>query len=334
MAALRSRLSDALEAREKRQMLRSLDPPAGGSREEDLVDFSSNDYLSLSRSKQLRTELLQALEDGSSSPYGPASSRLLDGNSASHRQLEARLSSFFRAESGLLFNSGFDANVGLWSCLPAADDYILYDELVHASTHDGMRASRVPQPRRRPFKHSDIDSLRSILLNWVDTDKAIADGTRSVWIGVEALYSMDGDIAPLREIVLCVEHCLPKGNGHIVVDEAHSTGIYGEQGRGLVCALGLANRVSIRLHTFGKAMACSGGEPVSSSECKQQLIPRFSRRAVRPAREALSHQLRSTPDLLDCDDPDERDCRPKEPRHARKRRHRRREPLSLAQRDQ
>lgn len=216
--------------------------------------------MSLSKSPALRASLLAALKEEESLPYGPASSRLLDGNSAVHRRLENRLSSFFRAEGALLFNSGFDANVGLWSSLPGSEDYIVYDELVHASCHDGMRASRVPQQRRLPFKHNDVESLRKVLLECISREKDVGSGKKSVWIGIEALYSMDGDLAPLNEITLCVEACLPKMNGHIVVDEAHSTGLYGEQGRGLVCALGLANRISIRLHTFGKAMACSGGK--------------------------------------------------------------------------
>lgn len=259
MSELKERLDTALQSRKKRQILRQLDTAVAVESDSSTVDLSSNDYLSLSKDPRLRRALLKALSEDERL-FGPASSRLLDGNSVSHRQLENRLGQFFRAESALLFNSGFDANTGLWSCLPGTNDYIAYDELIHASTHDGMRASRVPQRRRVAFRHNDVDSLRKVLLDWTNKDNSVTEGAKSVWIAVEGLYSMDGDLAPLNDIVLCVEECLPKGNGHIVVDEAHSTGLYGENGRGLVCALGLANRVAVRLHTFGKAMACSGGE--------------------------------------------------------------------------
>ncbi|GAA5937396.1 hypothetical protein JCM1841_000523 [Sporobolomyces salmonicolor] len=272
MAALQSRMTTALASRSSRQMLRSLEPiPSSAS----LVDFSSNDYLSFSRSPSLRSKLLSALSSSPSappSPYGPPSSRLLDGNSSHHLSLEAHLSAFFRAEAGLLFNSGFDANAGLWACLPGPDDWILFDQLVHASIHDGMRASRVAKDRRRAFKHNKLEDLERTLAEIVQSDGGVRKGEKSVWVGIESLYSMDGDLAPLKEVVELVERLLPLGNGHLVVDEAHSTGLYGPQGRGLVCALGLANRVTARVHTFGKAMACSGAVVLSSPLIRSYLI--------------------------------------------------------------
>ncbi|GAA5956672.1 hypothetical protein JCM21900_002333 [Sporobolomyces salmonicolor] len=272
MAALHSRMTTALASRSSRQMLRSLEPiPSSAS----LVDFSSNDYLSFSCSPSLRSKLLSALSSSPSappSPYGPPSSRLLDGNSSHHLSLEAHLSAFFRAEAGLLFNSGFDANAGLWACLPGPDDWILFDQLVHASIHDGMRASRVAKDRRRAFKHNKLEDLERTLAEIVQSDGGVRKGEKSVWVGIESLYSMDGDLAPLKEVVELVERLLPLGNGHLVVDEAHSTGLYGPQGRGLVCALGLANRVTARVHTFGKAMACSGAVVLSSPLIRSYLI--------------------------------------------------------------
>lgn len=270
MAALRQRVQQALASRRERQMLRSLAPASEAQSDEQqqqMVDFSSNDYLSFARSPALRRRFLDAVNDprqAHEGPYGPPSSRLLDGNSRAHRVLEDRLTSFFRGDAGLLFNSGFDANVGLWTCLPAPEDFVVYDELVHASTHDGMRASRVPRASRRSFKHNSVEHLAAVLRELKETHEGVRTGVRSVWIGVETVYSMDGTVARLGEMVDVAERILERGNVHFVVDEAHSTGLYGPQGRGLVCALGLANRITIRLHTFGKAMACSGGEQAHS----------------------------------------------------------------------
>lgn len=215
-SALNDRLTVALDSRKRRQMLRSLQP--GPPTEAPLVDFSSNDYLSLSQSPSLRSFLLSTLSEPSFLPYGPPSSRLLDGNSPHHLLLESRLAAFFAAPSALLFNSGFDANVGLWTCIPGPDDYIVFDELVHASMHDGMRGSRVPKEKRRAFKHNDVAALEAVLRE-IATDDGVRGGKKSVWIGVESLYSMDGDLAPLRQMVEVVERLLPAGNGHLVVDE-------------------------------------------------------------------------------------------------------------------
>ncbi|GAA5974274.1 hypothetical protein JCM11641_006705 [Rhodosporidiobolus odoratus] len=263
-SALSSRLEAALSSRRDRQMLRSLDPSPSSSSSLPLVDFSSNDYLSFSRSPLLRKKLLTAIHEPSFLPYGPPSSRLLDGNSPHHLSLESRLSSFFGSESALLFNSGFDANAGLWACLPGPEDYILFDELVHASMHDGMRASRVPEDRRQPFRHNDVSALESRLRKLVEEDEGVKKGEKSVWISVESLYSMDGDLAPLQEMVDVAERILPAGNGHFVVDEAHSVGLYGPSGRGLVAALKLEDRITVRVHTFGKALACSGAAVLTS----------------------------------------------------------------------
>ncbi|GAA6032938.1 hypothetical protein JCM8097_000056 [Rhodosporidiobolus ruineniae] len=269
-----TRLTAALASRRDRSMLRSLDPApsSSSSPSKPLVDFSSNDYLSFSHHPTLRSNLLRTLTSPSFNPYGPPSSRLLDGNTPSHLSLESRLSAFFRAPAALLFNSGFDANAGLWASLPGPEDYIVFDELVHASMHDGMRASRVPKERRRAFGHNDLQALERVLAEVVERDEAAKRGEKSVWIGVESLYSMDGDLAPLREMVELVERVLPAGNGHLVVDEAHSSGLYGPSGRGLVCALGLQERITVRVHTFGKAMACSGAAVLTSPLLRSYLI--------------------------------------------------------------
>lgn len=176
----------------------------------------------------------------------------MDGNSAYAETLERDIAKFHKAEAGLLWNSGFDANAGFFSCVPQPGDVIVFDELVHASVHDGMRLSRAAQTV--PFVHNSVADLRRVLQKVVELPS-----TCNVFIAVESIYSMDGDVAPLQKIVDTVTETLGADRGHIVVDEAHSTGVLGFEGRGLVCEVGLENRIFARLHTFGKALAGNGG---------------------------------------------------------------------------
>lgn len=249
--------------------LRRLTIPAA-----ETVDFSSNSYLSLSANSEIKTNYLQRLQAATYGfSLGSGGSRLLDGNSAAAEALELSIAAFHGAPAGLLFNSGFEANTGLFSCAPQPGDVIVYDELIHASVHDGMRLSRA---RRVPFAHNcvrgnrgpaqaikSLDDVLSGLLHGQEGEK-LRTGQANVFVAVESVYSMDGDLAPLADIVDCVEGRLPNGNGHIIVDEAHSTGWLGDRGRGLVSQLGLESRVWARVHTFGKAMGCAGGEFVLS----------------------------------------------------------------------
>jgi 8-amino-7-oxononanoate synthase len=222
------------------------------------TDFSSNDFLSLASNKDLKKAYLQELEK-EDLPIGSGGSRLLDGNSTYAEDLERDVARFHGARAGLLFNSGFDANAGFFACVPQPGDVILYDALIHASVHDGMRLSRASSTI--PFAHNCIIDLRAKLTAFLSQDLGarLRSGEAHVFVAVEAVYSMDGDIAPLQGIVEAVEEVLPKGCGYVVLDEAHATGVLGPQGRGLVCALGLEQRVFARLHTFGKAVGCNGG---------------------------------------------------------------------------
>jgi len=221
------------------------------------TDFSSNDFLSLSTSFNLKQEYIKELSNSPDFHLGSGGSRLLDGNSAYAENLERTIAEFHNAPSALLFNSGFDANSGFFACVPQPGDVVLYDEFIHASVHEGMRLSRAGT--RVSFAHNSVPDLRRKLSEILGRDEAVCLGTRSVFVAVESLYSMDGDLAPLVEIVEALERMLPRGNGYLVVDEAHSNGIYGEKGRGIVCGLGLEKKVFARLHTFGKALACNGG---------------------------------------------------------------------------
>ncbi|TKA68847.1 hypothetical protein B0A55_07313 [Friedmanniomyces simplex] len=203
---------------------------------------------------------------------GSGGSRLLDGNSTYAETLERQIATFHHAPAGLLCNSGFDANVGLFSCLPQPGDIIIHDSAIHASVHDGMRLSRAAQCL--PFAHNDIASFRNVLQACVASDPAVRHGQRNVFVAVETVYSMDGDIAPLRAIVALLHDktLLPAGNAYLIVDEAHSTGLYGEQGRGLVCELGLESEVTVRLHTFGKALAANGAVLLCSPVIREYLV--------------------------------------------------------------
>lgn len=266
-------LASQLTQRKDRGLFRSLQSSAV---EQGLVDFSSNDYLSLSRNQDIKKEyisLLQGqLQKESAFRLGSGGSRLLDGNSSLAETLERNLAHFHGAPAGLLFNSGYEANTGLFSAVPQAGDVVVYDEFIHASVHSGMKLSRAS--RCVKFRHNSVwatedtsrdnplASLEETLRRIIDSPKGgdIKAGRNHVFVAVEALYSMDGDLAPLDEIVRCVEEQLPLGNGHIIVDEAHSNGVFGPEGRGLVCELGLEKRIWATVLTFGKAMGCSGGK--------------------------------------------------------------------------
>ncbi|KAJ0336025.1 hypothetical protein COL922a_008462 [Colletotrichum nupharicola] len=261
-----------LARREAKSQLRRLTLVPAGS-----ADFSSNAYLSLSTHPEVQRGYLTRIqahlnpidgaEDGNTPALlGSGGSRLLDGNVSLAESLERDIAAFHGGQAGLLFNSGFDANVGLFSCVPQPGDVLVYDELIHASVHDGMKMSRAG--RKIAFAHNTVHpienatgdrlwdetargqspsrSLSEVLseLTRGDAGKAVREGTRNVFIAVEGIYSMDGDVAPLKEIVECVEKQLPHGNGLIIVDEAHSTGILGDRGRGLVCELGLEDRIT------------------------------------------------------------------------------------------
>lgn len=223
------------------------------------VDFSSNDFLSLSTSPAYRNRFLSHLNNTPESfPFASGGSRLLDGNSAYAEDLERFVASFHQAPTALLFNSGYDANVGVLSSIPQPGDLILYDELIHASAHEGMRLSRAGT--RKMFAHSSPTGLREVLKSQIDTDPKIENGTRNVLIVIESIYSMDGDVAPIKEFIQVVDELLPLGNGYFIVDEAHATGVFGPRGAGVVQQLGVQERMFVRVHTFGKALASHGGE--------------------------------------------------------------------------
>jgi 8-amino-7-oxononanoate synthase len=264
---LQAKFEQLLQRRRKESKLRNLKASPIGS-----VDFSSNDFLSLSTSATLRAQFLQELAEATPQ-LGSTGARLLDGNSTYSETLEQDIATFHNGPTGLLANSGFDANVGIFSCLPQPGDIVLYDELIHASVHDGMRLSRAG--KTLPFAHNSVSNLREVLAACITGDELLADGRRSVFVAVETVYSMEGDLAPLKEILDVMEELCPRRNAHMIVDEAHATGLYGHHGKGRVCELGLESRIFVRLHTFGKALACNGGESHHWQAVTQMLIWRL-----------------------------------------------------------
>ncbi|KAL5513583.1 hypothetical protein ACEPAH_3982 [Sanghuangporus vaninii] len=234
-------------------------------------DLFSNDYLSISSDTHLQQSFLASISKCTSGILGAGGSRLLGGNRPMHVQFEERMKEIFSAPEVLLCNSGYDANVALLSCLPQKGDAIVFDELIHASTRDGAKASRASGDQYA-FKHNSITSLRSTLEHVLGRHKNISQGKGTVFIAVESLYSMDGDLAPLTSIVDLAEKLIPKDCFHIIVDEAHSTGIYGASGEGIVSMLGLSSRVHTVVHTFGKARGFSGAILLTSALVKKYIV--------------------------------------------------------------
>ncbi|CAD6505398.1 BgTH12-00889 [Blumeria graminis f. sp. triticale] len=262
-----SSMASSLASRRKNSALRSLHTSPSSS-----IDFSSNDFLSLSTSPLLRHTYLDALNRTTPSEFrlGSGGSRLLDGNSNFAEELEVDLAEFHGGKSALLFNSGFDANSGFFSCVPQRGDVVIHDAYIHASVHEGLKCSRASHVSS--FAHNSLVDLKRKLQEFSQLDSDIATGKKNVFVAVESLYSMDGDLAPLREIVDLMEEMFPMANGHVIVDEAHSNGLYGEDGRGIICHLGLEDRVLARLHTFGKAMACNGAAIICDPLLREYLI--------------------------------------------------------------
>lgn len=224
-----------------------------------LIDFCSNDYLGFAGSAELRAAIDKEYNSLPKQMNGSGGSRLLAGNSSYAEELEKKIASFHQAETGLIYNSGYDANAGLFSAIGQKDASVIYDELIHASVHDGIKMSSAAAFM---FRHNDLFHLEERL--------KIAEG--AVYVAIESVYSMDGDEALLKEILeLCKKY-----NANLIVDEAHGTGVTPNGGKGLVQQLGLEKEVFARVHTFGKALGCHGAIVLGSSLLRDYLI-NFSR---------------------------------------------------------
>jgi 8-amino-7-oxononanoate synthase len=225
---------------------------------EGKVDLCSNDYLGVVRDGLLTEDVQEALAHGS------GGSRLLAGNYPLIEEVEGQLAEFHAGPAALIYNSGYDANLGLLSCVPQRGDVVLYDALSHASIRDGMRLSFA---QAYSFAHNDCADLERRL--------SARSGEGTCFVVTESVFSMDGDLAPLREMgALCRQY-----GAQLIVDEAHATGVIGDKGEGLVQALGLQQECFARVYTFGKAVGCHGAVVVGSALLRDYLI-NFSRSLI------------------------------------------------------
>jgi len=219
-----------------RDRLRALAPRAG-------LDFSSNDYLALASAPRLAEAVVSAIARGV--PVGSGGSRLLRGNNEEHEALEVEAARFFGSEAALFFSSGFAANAALFASLPQRGDLIVHDALIHASAHEGMKLGRAASVA---VAHNDPQAFEDAIVAWRH-----GGGTGRPWIAVESLYSMDGDRAPLDALAAIAS----RHEAFLLIDEAHATGVFGADGRGLARHLeGRENVIALR--TCGKALGCEG----------------------------------------------------------------------------
>jgi len=239
-----------LEERKQNNSLRQL--PSFNN----LVDFSSNDYIGFSKSETIFKSAHHYLIENEMIQNGATGSRLISGNHFLYQIAENFIGEFHEAESALIFNSGYDANVGFFSAVPQRNDVILYDELCHASIRDGIVMSNAKSYK---FSHNDFEDLEHLIQKFPQTN---------IYIITETVFSMDGDSPNLEELVQLSE----KHNCHLVVDEAHTLGVFGENGEGLTQYLKLQDRIFARIMTFGKGLGCHGAVVLGSTELKEYLV--------------------------------------------------------------
>ncbi|WP_320815871.1 pyridoxal phosphate-dependent aminotransferase family protein [Flavobacterium sp.] len=245
-------LQNKLYVREENNALRSL------TTSQNLMDFATNDYLGFSKNEEIFNKVHQLLLNKKIIQNGATGSRLLTGNHELFQETESFIAQFHQSDCALLFNSGYDANVGFFSAVPQRNDIILYDELCHASIRDGIQLSLAKSYK---FLHNDLTDLETLLL------KFKLEGNQ-IYIVTESVFSMDGDSPDLENIVTLSE----KHNALLVVDEAHALAVLGNNGEGLVQELQLQDKIFARVMTFGKGLGCHGAAILGSIQLKQYLI--------------------------------------------------------------
>jgi 8-amino-7-oxononanoate synthase len=232
----------------------------------NLIDFSSNDYLGFSKNQSIFKRAAEILKTHHLEVNGATGSRLLSGNHELYDIAEQQIAQYHHTESALIFNSGFDANVGFFSSVPQRGDLIFYDELCHASIRDGIKMS---DAKAYKFNHNNLGNLEKKTKSTLSTRLKDTVGREvEVYVVTESIFSMDGDQPPLKELAtFCT-----KNGFHLIVDEAHALGVFGNGGEGLVQELGLEDQVFARLVTFGKALGCHGAAILGSSGLQQYLV--------------------------------------------------------------
>ena len=244
-----------LEQREQNNSLRKLSLP------NTLIDFASNDYIGFTKSETIFNETHSYLIENKIIRNGATGSRLLSGNHKIYEEAENYIAKFHQVESALIFNSGYDANVGFFGAVPQRNDIILFDELSHASIRDGIQLSNAKSYK---FKHNDFEDLERIILK-LSTDN---QQPTTIYIITESVFSMDGDTPNLEELVQISN----KYRCNLVIDEAHALGVFGVCGEGLVQMLGLQDAVFARIVTFGKGLGCHGAAIIGCNELKKYLV--------------------------------------------------------------
>ena len=255
-----NKLENKINLRKENKAFRSL------GKSTKLIDFSSNDYLGFAKSETIFDETHQFLVDENIKINGATGSRLLSGNHQLYSIVEKQISEFHQSESALIFNSGYDANVGFFSAVPQRGDVIIYDELIHASIRDGIQLSNA---KAYKFKHNDLEDLEVLLKRY---SELISESDNEIYVVTESVFSMDGDSPDLEKLS---EVC-KKNNAFFVVDEAHALGVFGQHGCGKIQQLEIGEEVFARIITFGKALGCHGAAILGSEKLIQYLV-NFSR---------------------------------------------------------
>lgn len=251
------KLTQKLEKRAAEDAYRKL-PSASG-----LVDFSSNDYLGFSRELWIK-ERTKAILNQNNAKNGATGSRLLSGNHQLYQKLEEQLTNIYSCEAALVFNSGYDANLGLFASVPQRGDMIFYDELVHASIRDGIQLSNA---KAYKFKHNNLKDLQLC----IERSRNGITKNAEVYIVTESVFSMDGDSPDLSAFTsFCIENSY-----NLIVDEAHAVGIFGN-GKGLCLEREIETAIFARIITFGKALGSHGAAILGSGQLKNYLV-NFSR---------------------------------------------------------
>jgi len=248
-------LQQKLHFRKEANALRKLPMPTSG------IDFSSNDYLGFAKNEQIFDATHQYLVDNTIKINGATGSRLISGNHNLYDITEKYIAAFHQSEAALIFNSGYDANVGFFSAVPQRNDVILYDELCHASIRDGIQMSNAKSYK---FQHNDYEDLESKIAKLQTSNSEF----QSIYIVTESVFSMDGDSPNIETLVQLSE----KFKALLVVDEAHALGVFGEKGEGVIQSQQLQNKVFARIMTFGKGLGCHGAAILGSSELKEYLV--------------------------------------------------------------
>lgn len=258
-------LAHKLQQREANNALRKL-PVAN-----NLIDFASNDYIGFACNEELFDKTHHYLLDHSIKTNGATGSRLISGNHNLYQITEDFIAQFHQSEAALLFNSGYDANVGFFSSVPQRNDVILYDELCHASIRDGIQMSHAKSYK---FEHNNFDDLEKLLIKLKPIQKnncqtePVEVLSNEIYIVTESVFSMDGDTPNLEELLNLCE----KYNCNLVIDEAHALGVFGTNGEGLVQSLNLQDKVFARIMTFGKGLGCHGAAILGSQELNRYLV--------------------------------------------------------------